>query len=129
MILSRTEGQCKASVEYLLCGLPVVSTPSTGGRDEFFDPDYVAIVEPTAEAVRKGVEDVIGRGLLVQDIRQRTLDRISSHRGRFCDELNRILQSDGQVPRTEDEWFSGWRNKAKQVRSIEDFAVQFRSEI
>ncbi len=37
MCLSETEGAMFAAVEYLLCGLPVVSTPSQGGRDVWFD--------------------------------------------------------------------------------------------
>ena len=45
LILSAFEGNNKASIEYLLSGLPVVSTPSKGGRDVFFDPDYCAIVD------------------------------------------------------------------------------------
>jgi glycosyltransferase involved in cell wall biosynthesis len=32
LMLSQEEGACYASLEYLLCGMPVVSTPSTGGR-------------------------------------------------------------------------------------------------
>ncbi len=31
LLLSEEEGACYASLEYLLCGLPVVSTPSRGG--------------------------------------------------------------------------------------------------
>ena len=41
LILSSEEGACFAATEYLLCGLPVVTTPSVGGREAFFDPDYV----------------------------------------------------------------------------------------
>lgn len=37
LILSAEEGACFAAMEYLLCGLPVVTTPNIGGRDEFFD--------------------------------------------------------------------------------------------
>ena len=34
-MLSEKEGACYASAEYLLCGLPVISTPSKGGRHVF----------------------------------------------------------------------------------------------
>lgn len=33
LALSELEGACWASTEYLLCGLPVVSTPCSGGRE------------------------------------------------------------------------------------------------
>ena len=35
-----------ASIEYLLAGLPVVSTPSLGGRDHYFDDEYCLIAPP-----------------------------------------------------------------------------------
>ena len=38
IILSEVEGANYASIQYLLAGLPVVSTKSKGGRDVFFDP-------------------------------------------------------------------------------------------
>ena len=41
LILSEVEGSSYASMEYLLAGLPVVSTPSKGGRDVFFDSEYL----------------------------------------------------------------------------------------
>ncbi|WP_164127899.1 glycosyltransferase, partial [Stenotrophomonas maltophilia] len=46
LCLSAVEGAMCASMEYLMAGLPVVSTPSVGGRDVYFDPDYCIIAEP-----------------------------------------------------------------------------------
>src|ERR1035437_5566285 len=51
LALSASEGAMYASGEYLLAGIPVVSTPSSGGRDLFFHPDYVTMVEETSQAV------------------------------------------------------------------------------
>lgn len=39
LCLSETEGAMFVSMEYLLCGLPVVNTPNTGGRDLMM-PDF-----------------------------------------------------------------------------------------
>lgn len=36
IVLSEEEGACYSSSEYLLCGLPVISTISRGGRDVFY---------------------------------------------------------------------------------------------
>lgn len=80
LILSEVEGPCYAATEYLLCGLPVVSTPSRGGRDAFFDPDYVKIVEPNAEAVASGVREMIARNLDPRMIRDRTIEKLKAHR-------------------------------------------------
>ena len=44
MILSYVEGANRSTLEYLLAGLPVVSTQSKGGRDVFFDSENSIIV-------------------------------------------------------------------------------------
>ncbi|MEX2296202.1 MAG: glycosyltransferase, partial [Dongiaceae bacterium] len=46
LCLSEAEGAMRAAAEYMLCGLPVVSTPSIGGRDRILDPDFSRIVPP-----------------------------------------------------------------------------------
>ena len=45
--------------EYLTCGIPVVSTPSVGGRNVYFYAFNSLIVEPAEEAVAAGVERMI----------------------------------------------------------------------
>ncbi|EHL97010.1 hypothetical protein HMPREF9946_04449 [Acetobacteraceae bacterium AT-5844] len=47
LALSEVEGACYASAEYLLCGLPVVSTSSLGGREEFYTPRNSMIAHPS----------------------------------------------------------------------------------
>ncbi|MEX2201686.1 MAG: glycosyltransferase [Dongiaceae bacterium] len=61
LCLSEVEGATTAAVEYMLCGLPVVTTPSKGGRDRIFDPAVSLTVEPTPIAVARGVQAVIER--------------------------------------------------------------------
>lgn len=60
-IFSAAEGACYSSSEYLLCGLPVVSTDGRGGRDTWFDAENSIIVEPDEFAVKKAVETWIER--------------------------------------------------------------------
>src|SRR6185312_16044052 len=50
----------------------VVTTPSQGGRDAFFHPDYVETVESEPTAVAAGVQRILARGLDPQMIRART---------------------------------------------------------
>jgi len=45
-IFSIEEGACYASTEYLLCGLPVLSTFSKGGRDIWYNDDNSIVCEP-----------------------------------------------------------------------------------
>ena len=55
LILSALEGQNRATIEYLMCGLPVVSTANRGGRDRFLSPSNSIFVSDTPEAVAEGV--------------------------------------------------------------------------
>lgn len=61
LCLSAAEGAMYAAVEYLLAGLPVVSTPSVGGRDVFFDPDYCLIVPPDPARIAEAVAELGAR--------------------------------------------------------------------
>jgi glycosyltransferase involved in cell wall biosynthesis len=83
LCLSAVEGAMYAAVEYLLCGLPVVSTVSRGGRDEWFDSEYVRIVPDDPGAVHAAVEELIALDLSPHWIRQQTLRRMWEHRQRF----------------------------------------------
>jgi glycosyltransferase involved in cell wall biosynthesis len=55
LCLSAQEGAMLASCEYLLCGIPVVSTPSKGGRDEFFTSQNSKIVPPDPDCIAEAV--------------------------------------------------------------------------
>jgi hypothetical protein len=44
-IFSKREGACYSSSEYLLCGLPVISVNSRGGRDTWYTPTNSIIIE------------------------------------------------------------------------------------
>jgi glycosyltransferase involved in cell wall biosynthesis len=74
IILSSGEGGCYGSTEYLLCGIPVVSTYSIGGRDAYYDEYNSIIVDDTPEAVLEGVKSLKLRNLDPQEIRNRALN-------------------------------------------------------
>jgi hypothetical protein len=61
LCLSEVEGAMCAAIEYLLCGLPVVTTPSIGGRDRVLTADNSMTVEPTPEAVADAVRSLAVR--------------------------------------------------------------------
>jgi hypothetical protein len=54
LCLSAEEGAMFVSAEYLLCGIPVVSTRNKGGRDVMFTPEHVFIADDTPESVAHG---------------------------------------------------------------------------
>src|SRR5262249_10816742 len=87
LILSELEGISRASSEYLLTGLPVVSTASKGGRDVWYDDYNSIIVEPTEDAVWAAVQELKAHPRDPQRIRKAYLDRATVFRERFRTEV------------------------------------------
>jgi hypothetical protein len=106
--LSEVEGPMFASTQYLLAGLPVVSTKSRGGRDEFFDPDYTWIVEDNAEAVASGVREMCRCPVPPEEIRRCTLQKINVHRNRLFELLDTICEDQHWREKMRGRWDS-WR--------------------
>jgi glycosyltransferase involved in cell wall biosynthesis len=97
LCLSEIEGAMRASIEYLHTGLPVVSTFARGGRDEFFDSDFCAIVPPTVEMVAGAVDELVARRLPRSYVRKRTLHKVTSHRERWIEAVMRAVQASGKT--------------------------------
>ena len=55
-IFSSEEGGCFASTEYLLCGLPVISINSIGGRDIWYNSDNSIICDNNEDSVSSTLE-------------------------------------------------------------------------
>lgn len=91
LLLSAAEGACFSSGEYLLCGLPVVSTPSRGGRDIWYNEYNALIVDADPDAVAAGVEYFLANPRDPQRIRQMHIDQAKSHRARFIAALDDVL--------------------------------------
>ncbi|UDL92482.1 glycosyltransferase [Mesorhizobium sp. PAMC28654] len=104
LCLSAVEGAMYSSMEYLLAGLPIVSTPSLGGRDVFFDPDYCMIVEPEPAAIRRAVERLRDRAIPREEIRGRTLERVRTGRLELMAYLSALKRRLG----SSDPPFSQW---------------------
>jgi glycosyltransferase involved in cell wall biosynthesis len=96
LCLSEREGAMYASFEYLLMGLPVVSTPSLGGRDVFFDPDFSEIVAPDPDAVSDAAERWARRNPPRDEIRARALALRREHLERFTSVLGEHLRRLGR---------------------------------
>jgi glycosyltransferase involved in cell wall biosynthesis len=91
LILSASEGACFSSSEYLLCGIPVVSTPSFGGRDVWYNEYNSIICEPNADAVADAVERLKRRDIDPMVIRQMHIDMAQVHRQRFINQLQHVF--------------------------------------
>ena len=84
LALSRVEGAMWAAMEYMLCGLPVVSTRSFGGRDQFRDDYYWRTVASSPEAVAAGVRAWRKNPPDRQEVRRRVLAKVEEGRSRFA---------------------------------------------
>ncbi|MFN7291585.1 MAG: glycosyltransferase [Pirellula sp.] len=88
LALSAEEGTMLACTEYLLCGLPVVSTPSIGGRDVWLDEYNSILVEPDREAVADAVHRFVSESRDPERIRSGTLARMHRFRQALVDYVN-----------------------------------------
>ncbi|PNG25187.1 glycosyltransferase [Methylocella silvestris] len=87
LILSDVEGACFSSSEYLLCGLPVVSTPSQGGRSLWYNDENSLIVDPDPRAVLEGVQRVLAAGRDPRRIRDAHLEEMRAQRQTLIDRV------------------------------------------
>ncbi len=111
LILSAVEGANYATVEYLLSGIPVVSTRCRGGREVFFDERCVRVVDDTPSAVAEGVRDLIARDLEPEFVRACVLERVLQHRSKFVGILQEFCDHAGVQRDVEAEWDHWFVNK------------------
>jgi len=76
VILSAKEGACYASIEYLLAGIPVVSTKNIGGRDYFLDKRFCRIVSSNPKTIKDAVDELISLNIPPSFIREETIKKI-----------------------------------------------------
>lgn len=103
LCLSAVEGGMYASAQYLLAGLPVVTTKNKGGRDELLDPAYTRWVDDDPHAVAAAVDELAGMNIDPHAVRQETLKKFSVHRNVFVDLMNNLI---GEMTGT--QWAADW---------------------
>jgi glycosyltransferase involved in cell wall biosynthesis len=128
LCLSRIEGAMLSSMEYLLAGLPIVTTPSKGGRDLFFDPEYCLTVAPNPRAVREAVAALRQRRIKREYIHQRSLAKLGPQRRAFLDLLDGILERQGYSPRFSGPWPWAHRRNFCGYKSVAEHFAQASSE-
>ena len=95
LCLSAREGACYASGEYLLSGLPVVTTPSEGGREQWYTPNNHKLCHPTPESVAQTVKDALDAGFESARIRNEHLEKSRQFRNSFVKLTARLGQEVG----------------------------------
>lgn len=103
LCLSPYEGCMRASAEYLLCGLPIVSTPNIGGRDRLADPRYWIEAEPEPSAIAASVDALIARDIDPHLVRRSTIEKLQGDRARLVNIIATIFAEEGvPFPRDAD---------------------------
>jgi glycosyltransferase involved in cell wall biosynthesis len=106
LCLSEREGACFASIQYLLAGLPVVTTINLGGRDEFFNERVARWVDADADAVAGAVAELGSLRLDPAAIRAEALKRVGEHRQRLLEWIRGVV--DEAHSRRPSRWHAGW---------------------
>jgi hypothetical protein len=95
LILSAEEGACYSSSEYLLSGIPVVSTASRGGRDIWYNQGNSILCNSTPHAVAEASytlrQRVENDSIDSYSIRNDHITMAHSHRITFIDILTQIF--------------------------------------
>lgn len=95
LCLSAVEGAMRASMEYLLCGLPVVSTRNIGGRDRYREAGHWREVADDPEAVAAAVADFVAKPPDPQAVRTAALAKVRHDRAGFVDLVQAIVEEGG----------------------------------
>ncbi len=129
LALSAVEGAMYASIQYLLAGLPVVTTTSQGGRDLFFEHPFTLVVDAQPGAVREGVTEMIGRDLSPHAIRSRTLQKMAGHRRTLCDLVDRLSAEYGVERRFVEDWDRVFFNKLLRSQRHDEIPAQLSDDV
>jgi len=92
LCLSAVEGSMRAAMEYLLAGLPVVTTPSLGGRDRYFVGGYCRTVPADPDAVLHAARELADLRLDRSRIRRHVGDMVAFDRHNFLRALNKHVR-------------------------------------
>jgi len=104
LCLSQIEGSCWASNEYLLCGVPVVSTVSRGGRNVWYNPTNSIVCQPNPRSVAESVEFFVKNPPDPLIIRGECIRQTSQFRKTFVVMLQSIFDR-FDVKEDASEWF------------------------
>lgn len=124
LCLSAIEGGNYSTTEYMLCGLPVVSTNSVGGREFFLDQTISRIVEDNPQAVAQGVSELIDQQISPHFVRLQTLQKLETLRNDFIWLVNLILEQEGKQPDFSSRFseifinkmYTNWESPGKFIR-------------
>jgi len=89
LTLSAKEGAMFACMEYLMCGLPVVTTRNRGGRNRYLTPQSSRFVAARPEAVARAVAEFVAAPPDPLSVREEVLGLVRRDRLAYLDILRR----------------------------------------
>ena len=130
LCLSEHEGACYTSSEYLLCGTPVVSVESKGGRDYWYNENNSIICKPTAESVHEAIEQALDRDWDFRYIREAHVNQIKSQRNKFITQVLEpiFLKYNVKTP-AKQHFVDKFQEKMKQCDKIETVREIFEAPV
>jgi glycosyltransferase involved in cell wall biosynthesis len=124
LILSELEGACFTSSEYLLCGIPVVSTKSLGGRDLWYNEYNSIVCEPNEDAVAEAVEFFKSNQRNPLRIREEHIRMSESQRNEFIDVLQEVFDKYGSNVDAKEYFKKNFYHKMRKHININN--IEFR---
>lgn len=122
LALSAKEGAMFASMEYLMCGLPVVTTRNRGGRNRYLTPCNSRVVAARPDAVARAVAAYVASPPETAAIRKETLGLMHRDRLAYVDILRRRCGVRFESPELEVErLWGGESGIEKHALSVADF--------
>lgn len=127
LILSEEEGACFASSEYLLCGIPVVSTKSRGGRAVWYNSYNSILCDDTPDSVKDAVDFFVNNPRDPHIIRDAHISLAKHYRTKFISVFAKILYDNGVYNIDASEYF--YKNFIHKLRKshIPNFEKIFRN--
>jgi glycosyltransferase involved in cell wall biosynthesis len=93
LALSTIEGSCYASTEYLLCGLPVISTKSVGGRHIWYNENNSIIIDNSESELEAAIRTMLSNidKFNRQIIRTKCIEQQNNFRNIFIKYAQKLL--------------------------------------
>lgn len=132
-IFSAAEGACYSSSEYLLAGLPVISTKSTGGRDVWYNKDNSIIIEPTENEVVNAIELCkfnLKNGIFNRNkIRNDHVELSNKMRNFFINYVQTIFDKHKIKINSKEYWNTHYNNKLRKTHKLNEVLNKLNSQV
>ncbi len=123
LCLSQSGEPAEATVEYLLCGVPIVTTRGVAARDWWLTDDIAIYADDNQRDVAAAVERMRDRDMPAVYVRQTALHRVRRERAMFFDLVEQIFAAHGQPARRYEPEFSKgfthrWHEQSRKLAAF-----------